>query len=777
MKRTHLPLLLSLIALSGTAQIGIGFWRDHLPYKKGVAVTYNAEKVWCATLGGLYEMEKSDESVRRLGKSTGFSDVSPTDVKYNNYNGTLVVTYASGNIDIAEGQVVTNISDVKRANIIGNKTINSIHLSNDYAYLGTGFGIVVLDTRRKEIKDTYYLGINGGYINIYDVSTDASFIYAATDSGVYRASLSNNNLSNFAAWTKMTGLPTGIYSDICTFNGKVYANFAKRLMDNSYGQDTVFVYNGTSWSRNFAPSPGYNCFHIEANITDIGFVFDGYYDIYDISNTLIQHVYTYQNVFPAPRQIAFENPSKVWVADNNIGLVSVFFTWINKAYVPDGPASSKVYAIDIQKSNVWVAPGEHNGLWDNSDNPNIDGIFSQIDNYWRTIDRVSQTILDSIRDIVSVTIDPQNPERVYAGTLGKGLIEINSGVITGFHNQYNSTLQPRSDAPSSGWVASYGQVFDEDGNLWVSNAKTDVPIHVRKPDGSWVGFNFGIGYQTMLIGSLAIDQSKQIWGVLPRGGGLLVYNPGTDISSSSDDNVRKVLTGVGTGNLPSNEVFSIACDDDGELWIGTDRGVAVIYSPENVFNNGDFDAQQIYVTQDGHTQILLETEIITAIAIDGANRKWIGTQNAGVFLLSEDGQTQIYHFEESNSPLLSNSITSISIDHKTGEVYFGTSKGLCSYRSTATEGLENFENVYAFPNPVRPGYNGVVAIQGLVKDCHVKISDISGVLVYQTKALGGQAIWDCRTFNGDKVHSGVYLVFLTNDDGTKTYVTKILVIN
>lgn len=765
--------------LSGflSGQIGIGYWRDHLPYHKGTAVTFNSEKVWCTTQGGIIEIDKNDESMTRQGKHSGFSDVSPTDIKFNNYNNTLVVAYSSGNIDIREGSVITNISDIKRANIVGNKVINSIHLSGDYAYLGTGFGIVVLDTRRKEIKDTYYLGVNGGYINIHDVTTDATFIYAATDSGVYKASLSNNNLSNFTAWSKMTGIPNGIYSDCATFNGRLYVNLAKRLMNNSYGQDTVYVYNGSTWTYNFNPISGYNCFHIETTATHIGFAFDGYVDVFNTSNVMVEHVYTYQSIFPAPRQVALQGPNDLWIADEKIGLVHVVNTWNSKAYTPDGPGSNKVYAIDIRKEQVWVAPGEHNGLWDNADSPNEDGVFYRKDDTWKTIDKNTQTILDSIRDIVSVTIDPEDPEHVFAGTLGKGLVEIRNGVITTIHNQYNSALQVRGDAPQSGWVASYGQVFDEDGNLWVGNAKANTPVCLLQPNGTWTAFNFGAGFQTLLIGPMILDKDGKIWAILPRGGGLLCYDPGTDKVSSADDQVRKITTGTGQGNLPSNEVMSIACDDDNEIWIGTDRGVAVIYSPENVFTGDDFDAQQIFVTQDGHTQILLETEVVTALAIDGANRKWIGTQNGGVFLLSEDGQEQIYHFEANTSPLLSNTITWIAIEQVSGEVYIGTNKGLCSYRSTATEGLENFEDVYAFPNPIRPGYTGVVAIRGLVKDCFVKITDISGVMVYQTKALGGQAIWDCRTLSGTRVRSGVYLVFLTNDDGSKTFVTKIMVIN
>ncbi len=768
-----------VLLLSGLsqAQIGIGQWRDHLPYKKGIAVTFSSEKVWCATSGGLFEYHKNDNTVKRLGKFAGFSDVNPSDVKYNPYNNTLIVTYKNGNIDIVDGMAIINISDVKRAQIVGNKTINSVFLRNEFAYLATGFGIVVIDTKRKEVKDTYFIGTNGGNIFVRDITINTTHIYAATDSGVFRASLSSSNLANFTAWSKIQGLPQGKFNTICSFNNKVYVNYSKALTSNTYAQDTVYVFDGASWTHNFSPASGYNCYSIEAINSHIAFANDGYIDVYDANNQLIDHIWTYLNRFIAPRQAVMETPKLLWVADADVGLVRVENVWNVNGYAPSGPSTPKSYALDLKKEVLWVAPGERNELWDNAPNPNIDGIFSFSDITWRTINRESQTILDSIRDIVSVTINPSDPNQVFAGCLGKGLIEINNGTVTRIHNQYNSSLEVRGDDPNSGWVASFGSVFDKDGNLWVTNAKSNRPLSVKKAGGGWQSFSFGPNLQQLLISNVIVDQRGYKWCVLPRGGGLLVFDHGADISNTNDDRFKKLGTGSGNGGLPSAEVYSIVEDLDGEIWVGTDKGVAVFYSPENVFSGGNFDAQQIFVQQDGHTQILFETEIITSIAVDGANRKWVGTQNSGVFLISQDGQKEVYHFTENNSPLLSNSITSIAIDHKSGEVFFGTAKGIVSFRSTATEGGENFENVYAFPNPVRPDHNGIIAIRGLVKDCDVKITDISGVVVNATKSLGGTAIWDGKTFSGDRVHSGVYLVFCSTEDGSKTYVTKILVIN
>ena len=229
--------------------------------------------------------------------------------------------------------------------------------------------------------------------------------------------------------------------------------------------------------------------------------------------------------------------------------------------------------------------------------------------------------------------------------------------------------------------------------------------------------------------------------------------------------------------MPHIFVRSIAKDKDGSIWIGTDQGVGVIYNPGNVFTGGNFDAQKVILQQDGYNQYLLETEIVTAIAIDGANRKWFGTYSGGVFLMSPDGTHQIHNFNKDNSPLPSNTISAIAIDDATGEVFFGTDKGIISYRSDATEGAEFCNNYYVFPNPVRHEYHGPVAIRGLVVNADVKIADVSGNVVFHTKANGGEAIWNGNNFKGERAQTGVYIVYVTNEDGSQTCATKMLFAN
>jgi hypothetical protein len=174
--------------------------------------------------------------------------------------------------------------------------------------------------------------------------------------------------------------------------------------------------------------------------------------------------------------------------------------------------------------------------------------------------------------------------------------------------------------------------------------------------------------------------------------------------------------------------------------------------------------------------LLFQDEDVQSIAVDGANRKWVGTKN-GLWLLSPEGDKIIYRFTQDNSPLLGNDIKKLAINPNTGELFIASTNGICSFRSTATEGGNNQENVLVFPNPVPAGYNGTIAIRGLSNNALVKITELNGQLVYQTRALGGQAIWDGKRYTGSKAASGVYLVIVRDDTGKEKIATKIVILS
>ena len=275
---------------------------------------------------------------------------------------------------------------------------------------------------------------------------------------------------------------------------------------------------------------------------------------------------------------------------------------------------------------------------------------------------------------------------------------------------------------------------------------------------------------------IIVDDEDQKWIVSPRGNGLIIFNDNKTIDNAADDKWKLYRSGAGIGNLPTNNVLSIAKDKSGFIWIGTNDGIAVVQCPQNVFSSQGCDAVWPVVTQGGFNQYLFKGEEVRSIAVDGADRKWVATKN-GAWLVSAEGDNVIYRFTETNSPLLSNDVKRIAIDGKTGEIFFATANGICSFRSTATEGGETNSNVLVFPNPVPPGYGGTIAIRGLVNNAIVKITEMDGRLVYQTRASGGQAVWDGKDYKGRRISSGVYLVLISDDGRKENLATKIVFIS
>ncbi|MBL0072839.1 MAG: hypothetical protein IPP34_13970 [Bacteroidetes bacterium] len=369
---------------------------------------------------------------------------------------------------------------------------------------------------------------------------------------------------------------------------------------------------------------------------------------------------------------------------------------------------------------------------------------------------------------------------MYVGSKGQGIIEMLNGVAIASYRDTNSTLQVGIGNPSQCQVVGMG--FDSDNNLWALNSLAAKPVNVRTTAGNWRAFSIPDISGAPLFGDLTVDSYGQKWinvigNNAPLGNGIAVFSDNGTLEDATDDKSRFISSGIGSGNLPSTDIRAITEDLENEIWLGTGKGVAVIYSPSAVLTSTNFDAQQILIKQDGINQYLLESEVVTAIAVDGANRKWIGTESGGVFLMSPDGTEQILNFNEVNSPLLSNYILSIAIDQESGVIYFGTNRGVISYKGDAIAGTGGCSDVLAYPNPVRPDYTGPIAIKGLVPNGSVKITDVSGNLIFETKSNGTQALWYGKNFKGEKAHTGVYLVFSTDEEGENTCVTKLLFIN
>ncbi|MFI5148550.1 MAG: two-component regulator propeller domain-containing protein [Bacteroidia bacterium] len=788
---SFVALLLSFVVTAQTP--AIGQWRDHLPYAEVVAVADGPDRVWAASAGGLFAYVKADNSIERLNKINGLSDISISTINLNTYNNKLVVAYKNGNVDIVYNKQITNVPDIKLSGLIGDKTIHSIFFINQFAYLATGFGIVVLDTDKMEIHDTYIIGASAAYVNVFDITSDGQNLYAATATCVYEASLSSSNLANFSNWHIMTGsasvtLPTGIYNTITTFSGKVFVNYSKQLTDGSWGKDTTYIYDpvATSWSR-FTGANGQhyplNCHSLRATSNYLLSTNDGNAFLWDQTYTTQPPInsffnYTFNgntNPLNANMGIKAQNGLDCWFADRSFGLVYAVNTYSCISYMPNGPKKTDCYAMTYSNGMISMVPGSHADNWGNMYNNS--GISTFTAETWRTLNYLDYTILGRDYDFLSTAIDPNNANHIMYGSLGFGVFEFTNWGLNNIYNVHhaNCTLQGRSATDTATDVG--GMCYDANGNLWVTNMHTPYLLHCREASGRWTAFDCRSAISNVEIGAVIAGTNGVKWAILPRGRGILIYNDNATITNPSDDKVKHLQFTKGLGGIPGTDVFCLVEDKNQQVWIGTDAGIGVFYNPDNMFASTGYDAQQILIQQGVHVQILMEGQTVTTLAVDGANRKWIGTLGGGVFLMSADGTQQIANFNTSNSPILSNNINAITVNGITGEVFFGTDQGVISYRSTATEGDVAFNDVFAFPNPVRHEYTGPIAIKGLTTNADVKITDITGNLIFQTTALGGQAIWDGNNFKGERAHTGVYLVFCSDTDGKQTIITKILFIN
>jgi ligand-binding sensor domain-containing protein len=469
----------------------------------------------------------------------------------------------------------------------------------------------------------------------------------------------------------------------------------------------------------------------------------------------------------APRQaIIYQN--EYYIADTLAGLSNYSGTAFNRL-LPDAPPSIATGPMQVLHNTLRVTAGGVSANWDPLNNKN--GLFAFNDNNWNYYNNTRFSKLDSLTDLVAVAADPTD-ESVWAGSFGGGLVNIKKdNSITIF--KQNSAIQPAYFNSKSYRVS--GLAFDGENNLWVANYGGLNPVLVKKADGRWQSFIIPLALAEQAVSQIVIDDNNQKWIVLPKNNGLACFNHGQTIDNPGDDQWKFFRSGKGNGNLPDNDVRCIAKDKNNFIWVGTAKGIGVIQCTQQAVTNNGCEAVLPIVQQDNFAGYLFSDEQVQTIAVDGADRKWVGTPN-GVWLLSPDAGKIIYRFTESNSPLLSNDVKQIAIDGKTGEVFFATAKGISSFRSTATETIETNSEVLVFPNPVPPGYTGTIAISGVASNAIVKITELNGRLVYQTKALGSQAVWNGKDYNGRSISSGVYLVLTSDENHQQKLVTKIVFI-
>lgn len=756
-------LLILLSPLFSRAQLQpIGQWREHLPWHQAFRVVHTADYIWAATPWSIFSVDLEENSLTRWTKVNGLSETGVSTIGVDETTQQLIIAYTNSNVDILEDGQVTNINAIKNAAIAGDKNIYSIFVRNQLAYLSTGIGIVVIDLHKNEVKDTYIIGIDGDKIRVNGVATDAGFFYAATAEGLKKAPINNNNLADFRSWQNesgINGLPPGPMHAIVVAQNNVITE----------KNDSLFILNSGTW--NFLYHDGWNIKNISISgdkilLSEVQNA-NGRVIVLNASGAVtntIQH----NNFTPAPGQtIFFQN--NYWIADSVAGL-SKYTGSTFEPYIPNSPFSIATGSLDAYNKIVLAASGSVNSNWEPTGNKS--GIYRFADHQWSNFNLRNLPQFDSLPDIITVLADPRD-ESIWAGSYGGGLVNIRNNNEVTIYKQ-NSPVQPAYFNNDQYRIS--GLARDAEQNIWVANYGANTELHVRKTDGNWRSFAIPYPLVEKAVSQIVIDDLDQKWIVSPKGGGLVCFNHGESVDNPGDDQYMWYRAGTGNGNLPDNNVLCIAKDKFNFIWVGTSRGIGIIYCPQQVFQSGGCEAVLPVVQQDNFAGYLFRDEAVQAIAVDGADRKWIGTKN-GVWLISADGEKTIARYTTINSPLPDNDIKNITIDGATGEVFFATAKGMVSFRSTATEATTVNSKVLVFPNPVLPGYNGTIAIRGVAANAIVKITELDGRLVYQTRALGGQATWNGKDYKGRTISSGVYLVLVSDDSRRENLATKIVFIN
>lgn len=757
-------LLFSLLIFTGLTQTNaqgpaIGEWHSHFPYRLGRWVIEAGTRIYCSSEAGLFYFDQNDNSLHTISRENGASGISVSSMAYSAQAKTLIVAYSDGELDfISEDGTLFSLPDIKNKNIIGDKVVHSIVCEGTTAYLSAAFGLVRVNLLKKEIKDNYSVALDSSKpsVNVafYQVALQNGILYASTSLGLFSIS-PNDNLADVSHWQKVLSYSASS-SHLVSFNNRLV------LSNTQGGKDTLFTY--PKGNDSLLPVTSQHVYGLNVNygkllisIPKKGYELDTSFQVKD---TLKDYF-----ILTDPRMFIRDRDGRHWVADNFAGLCSVEG---KNAYTPDGIATNDAFSTSSAAHTVYVVSGGYNTqeapIYNHGFSYFRGGRWKQVTPY--DVDNAA------VENIVDIAEDPSAPNHFFAANYEKGIAEFRDNKVVQFYDNTNSSLLKGAARINVTCLA-----YDSQNTLWAAQSHSSYFLHALTPDGNWKGFLASpFDFSGDIITSLVIDNADQKWMTMsPRSSGKLAVFKEESAENPGGVKVLNISLSTTQGEVSATP-YCLAKDLDGTLWVGTNFGVAAFFSPEVALTSEDFSAKSITVEHDSFVESLLELETVTSVAVDGANRKWFGTLKSGVFLFSADGTKELLHFTEENSPLLSNQINSISVNPENGEVFFATLKGTISYHGTATEGSEDFSNVFAFPNPVARDFTGSIGIKGLVANVSVKITDIAGRLVYETKANGGQAIWNVRDFSGNRVHSGVYLIYATDETGEQTVVTKITVL-
>lgn len=753
------------ILIAITANAGIGDWVLYPSYHNATYCQTAGDKVYVLASGALYSYNTSDEEVRVYDKINTLSDIDITHIEYCKDIKALVVVYSNANIDILfDDEEVYNITDFKNKSL-PDKRINGVDVQGTTAYISTVFGVVELDLEEYEFTNTYTTGLNTYCTYLFNGT-----LFCGTETGMYSCDI-DKNLLDKNNWVKKNNYFT---KAICELDGMLYCYL------DEYG---IYSYNA---SNNILKDVVYN--HGEK-----------YNSMYSNGKEIIASAKKKTTIITSPTDVTvyknsnsnfiLKDGNHFWDCKGYNGVVKCIAKdgeiIVNSTSVtPDSPIRNYCEYMKFASDDKLLVAGGNLNYFDITF---YDGTLMEYDysgNRWNNLpeDTIKQATGIPYLNLCAIDEDPAEPGHYFAGSFGYGLYEFRNGKFVKHYSTHNSPLE--SVIPTNTRFVRIPSVkFDKEGNLWCINTGTKNIVKVLKSDGTWCELYYKPIEKLATMVEPVMDSRGWLWlkSLQGEAGIFCAKMNGTPLDSSDDESKAWLNKFVNQDGISYDiyQVFALAEDREGQMWVGTNTGLFVIDNPKTFFNNGVF--KQIKVPRNDGTGLadyLLSGTYIKSIQVDGANRKWIGTNDDGIYLISADGLETIHHFTTDNSPLPSNSIVSIAINDRSGEVFIGTDKGIASYMSDATRPEEKLDenNIYAYPNPVKADYSGNIAIVGLTHDCNVKIVDTAGYLINEGTSNGGQYTWNGRNARGEKVASGVYYVLTYDSNGNEGVATKIVVI-
>jgi ligand-binding sensor domain-containing protein len=764
-------LLMVFVFFSARSQVDYSAnWRDFFSYNQVVDFTKNLDVVYAITENSLFTYNISTDVIQRFSTVNGLSGGSTSAVSFHANLEKVLVGYEDGVLEIIEKDgAVRKVVDITLSDVSAEKKINSIFISENLIYLALEFGIVVYDLEKYEFFDTYFIGQNSSNINVKDIIIFDGKIYAASVDGVYIADLASN-LNDSSNWGIQN---SGEYLNLEIYNNLVHVTQGKNVY--SIDSNTVFDLK-TSVDANIIDVSSDEDVFVAITATKAFF----YDDTFGLTVNTNQSSFSLTSVDISEGSL-FLGTNEKGILKSDVLLPNEF----DEIYI-DGPESNSFFSITVEGNDIWCVYGGLQPWYGPLGNKR--GVSHFNGEAWTEIPYGSPTGVDNAKDLIHVTVDPINSQKVYVSsyaqkngaldsTDGGGILVIEDDEFSDFWNAANSGLT--NIGSDGGYVSTriYGSSFDSFGNFWAINSFTEDgsgALKKRSIGGEWSDhslskfvYNFNVlkidTYNNIFVGSLS--------------DGMHVFN---------EELNKSIALTEGENGLPSDKVKSIAVGIDENIWIGTETGLVLFSDVENMFSNNIINPEPVIIDGIDGASRLLDGLSINDIKVDGAGNVWFATASGGVLQTNSTGKITLNGFNKDNSPLPSNNVLSIGIDYSSGEVYFGTTNGIVSYKTGVATFGDVLKEVYAYPNPVLKNHNQV-SITGksaeLPEGTNIKILDVAGNLVFESNAIetqssfGGKFVWDKRNLAGTKVASGVYIVLLFSAEGQQTSSTKIAIIN